>query len=355
MTIALGESSLRIVNGKSKMKAELDKRKMSPDEYSARLWQRSNKLEKLRRFNPIWFYDLIPNAQSGNVRINALGFRGDDIALVNKMATRIVCIGSSSTYGWGLDQSSTYPKKLQDFLNGPNPGRYEVVNAGFPGFLLWQQTARFSAKIVPLQPDIIFLNEAYCDLAAITPADILNTKPGEKKHASYLIFYLLNKSYLYNLFLKISGVYQYNGVKNVPLSFTKRYVPYRFIQDYLDLVHLIKSHHIRLILCTYPSPLGEKMVMSNGQGANSLEYLFFVFNTVVKNIAREDKVELVDLASVPALNRRDMYIDDCHPTTEGAELIARTLHHYLTSHPEKINDARRPPVISGIAGIVSSS
>lgn len=46
---------------------------------------------------------------------------------------RIVTIGGSTTYGFGVDPKDTWPKKLSSFLERDFPGRYEVVNLGRVG------------------------------------------------------------------------------------------------------------------------------------------------------------------------------------------------------------------------------
>ena len=58
------------------------------------------------------------------VSTNSLGLRGPELA--PKSTYRILCLGESVTFGWGVKDSETYPSQLQQRLG------VEVINAGIP-------------------------------------------------------------------------------------------------------------------------------------------------------------------------------------------------------------------------------
>jgi lysophospholipase L1-like esterase len=90
--------------------------------------------------------------------VNRLGFRGGEVKKEKGSTIRIVCLGSSTTYGTGLDYEDTYPKLLQDELCGAfGEGRVEVINAGQPGLQLAHIIALVKDKVIPLAPDIVIL------------------------------------------------------------------------------------------------------------------------------------------------------------------------------------------------------
>ena len=90
--------------------------------------------------------------------VNSRGFRGPEVALNKQKRTRIVCIGSSTTYGDGLDYVETYPAILQKNLNRMfGDDHYEVINAGQSGLLLKQILPLTEHEVLPLNPDIYIL------------------------------------------------------------------------------------------------------------------------------------------------------------------------------------------------------
>jgi lysophospholipase L1-like esterase len=99
----------------------------------------------------------IPSQDKRNP-VNSLGFRGEEIRKEKGTIIRVVCLGSSTTYGTGLDYDETYPKLLQDKLHGMfGEGRFEVINAGQPGLRLMHIIELVKNKIIPLSPDIVIL------------------------------------------------------------------------------------------------------------------------------------------------------------------------------------------------------
>lgn len=66
------------------------------------------------------------------VRINSRGYRGAEFAAEKGDAFRILVIGDSFTFGWGVEDSETYAAQLQRLLAARQPAqRIEVINAGF--------------------------------------------------------------------------------------------------------------------------------------------------------------------------------------------------------------------------------
>ena len=99
--------------------------------------------------------------------VNSLGFRGGEIKKEKGDTIRIVCLGSSTTYGTGLDYDETYPKILQDKLHSMfGEDRFEVINAGQPGLQLLNVIALTKDKIVHLSPDIVILMNVNNNFAA---------------------------------------------------------------------------------------------------------------------------------------------------------------------------------------------
>lgn len=88
--------------------------------------------------------------------INRLGFRDREFALTKGPGKRILAIGDSFTYGWGVGVEQSWPKLLEAGLR--ELGRdVEVANLGQPGAspVVYAQTA---ARAIPLlKPDLIIV------------------------------------------------------------------------------------------------------------------------------------------------------------------------------------------------------
>lgn len=97
---------------------------------------------------------------------NALGFRGDDIALPKPDNTfRIVAMGGSTTYSTGTAADESYPALLQSILRDEyGYTNVEVVNGGVMGYTSWEQLTNFAFRILELEPDMILLYLAVNDL-----------------------------------------------------------------------------------------------------------------------------------------------------------------------------------------------
>ncbi len=89
-------------------------------------------------------------------RINALGFRDREVPLEHGVAFRIVAIGDSFTYGWGVDLDKTWVKVLEGNLKKQGIN-IEVLNLGKPAANPWQY-ANIAEKVIPLlKPDLVLV------------------------------------------------------------------------------------------------------------------------------------------------------------------------------------------------------
>ncbi len=84
-------------------------------------------------------------------RTNSLGFRGADFP-AKGAAPRIVALGNSCTFGWGVLESRTYASALG--LLAPN---LEVLNCGIPGYSSFQGKKLLTQIAPELQPDILLI------------------------------------------------------------------------------------------------------------------------------------------------------------------------------------------------------
>ena len=118
---------------------------------------------------------------SFTAKINSLGFRGREFSPDNKKSVKILAIGNSMTYGWGVEENRAWPHVLEDNLSRLGCD-VEVANLGQPGG--YPATyAKIAEKAIPvLKPDLVIVAVLQGhDLAKIKKAEIEKGKNGKDK------------------------------------------------------------------------------------------------------------------------------------------------------------------------------
>lgn len=126
-------------------------------------WRMSGWVERpiyQKSANPYLRYELVPGAVSGNIRVNADGFRGPDYPIAKpEGVARIIMLGDSETFSFMLRERDTLAAQLEDELNWGNPKpRYEVLNFGVEGYNTFQELEQLKVKGLKYKPDLIILN-----------------------------------------------------------------------------------------------------------------------------------------------------------------------------------------------------
>lgn len=91
----------------------------------------------------------ITRTRQFSVSTNSMGFRDNPIQ--TKEGLRIVCIGDSVTFGWGVEQSESYPEQLQNILN------VDVINTGVPALKPNHVDGYLNSFVDILEPDIVLI------------------------------------------------------------------------------------------------------------------------------------------------------------------------------------------------------
>lgn len=146
--------------------------------------------------NPQLSFAHVPNGgaflMGVDVKINAQGLRDNDYPLGKPSGTyRIMMLGDSTTFGWGVRLEDTAAKILERQLNegGPVEGkRFEVMNAGVGNYDTVQEVTYYETRGRTLQPDLVILVYFINDAEPV---------PTERKglliDRSYLIAFVTNR------------------------------------------------------------------------------------------------------------------------------------------------------------------
>src|SRR5262245_31564768 len=103
--------------------------------------------------------------RGNRVITNSFGMRSPPITRAKAPGVyRILSLGESTTFGERVEQEQTYSAVLEKRLNARNDGRrYEVLNAGAPGYTIVQSGEYLSRFGIDFEPDVILIYHGYND------------------------------------------------------------------------------------------------------------------------------------------------------------------------------------------------
>jgi lysophospholipase L1-like esterase len=113
--------------------------------------------------NDLIVYELKPGLHATfvgvPVAINRAGFRERELARAKPSGTfRIVGLGDSVMFGWGVPAEATYLRVLEDLLQARGDGvRYETLNFGVPGYNAVMEVETFRAVARSYEPDLVVI------------------------------------------------------------------------------------------------------------------------------------------------------------------------------------------------------
>jgi hypothetical protein len=93
------------------------------------------------------------------VRINTLGMRDRPRSAAKRSSVfRILALGDSHLFGWGVGQEESFAPVLESLLAVRALGRFEVLNAGVPGYNTVMEARVFERRAEELAPDLVVIH-----------------------------------------------------------------------------------------------------------------------------------------------------------------------------------------------------
>jgi lysophospholipase L1-like esterase len=135
-------------------------------------------------------FEMIPSQRTFTgahpVSTNARGFRGPEIVVSRPTnGKRVLCLGDSITFGCGEADESTYPRQLEQLLNGElREHRWEVINAGVQRYFTYQEIDQLRLRGLDLQPDLVTLGLYINDMGVRPPGDYSKEYEYERERAA---------------------------------------------------------------------------------------------------------------------------------------------------------------------------
>lgn len=117
----------------------------------------SERRQRTKDFGPY-----IPNLSTyfGGVKvtINSRGWRDDEHSLAKPPGvTRVMVVGDSVVFGYGVELDDMFPKVLERGLNRQRPGRYQVISLGGAGGNTYSQRHIIKDNVRLYDPDLVIL------------------------------------------------------------------------------------------------------------------------------------------------------------------------------------------------------
>ena len=269
--------------------------------------------------------------------INSLGFLGPEFSPAKPGGTlRIFCLGDSCTAGDLLaDFEHTYPRQLRRLLRERRPQRrIEVVNAGVGGYSSFQGRLWLEREILGYQPDLLVLCFGWNDH---WPARLA----GEDKlvAGSWTERVRAGLSWCKLLQLTIKAYHNVRGQAALPgRAATGVAVPRSgrgprvSLADYeanlRAMARAVRERGGEAVVVTAPNYLAMADSGTRTKAEKALVALHARYNDVVRRVAREDGLCLVDAAKrIPQLNNSEKLFwrppgDFIHLSAEGYRRLA---------------------------------
>ncbi len=223
------------------------------------------------------FVENIPNSRARfigvPIAINSLGLRGDEVTVPKPPHTiRVMAVGDSVTFGYGIRMEDTYEKVLEERLNqdAPRGMRYEVLNSGTLGGSLGDYLHFLNEKAAILQPDVVLIGLSLNDILLYSESGAVS-ETGAQWHGGrmplarrsshfllrhsqlYLFCYARLKSLLYS-----SGILDINKVRGLSFQALAPVNEYqkRAWQSSFEMLSKVRAfcreHRYRLIVVVFP-------------------------------------------------------------------------------------------------------
>lgn len=311
---------------------------------------------------PYLMYRVKPDQSFATITVNALGFRGRQVARIKPEATvRVVMLGGSALWGTGASSDkTTIAYELEKLLNNPVRGKkYEVINAGDGGYVTMQELITLCDRVIDLAPDIIVTFDGFNDIYS----GFTNGIAGYPQNFSYFkqkleansIFYhffagltqpLAHSMFIRKLSNKIRIFYMRSAKVDsdgIPLAYADSSEVARIFGRNLSYIHAITKERNIISLFTIQPMLGvgakkltpEEQASLKALGENIRSYAAYLRRTAgflvkeLKSLEQSARARVLDLTGVFDSNDATVYLDYCHISDASNKVIAEKIYGAL--------------------------
>lgn len=231
---------------------------------------------------------------------------------------RVMTLGCSTTFGWGVADEETYPSRLEYYLHQQGFNHIEVINGGQPGYTSFQGTWLWDQVLKDYQPDVVLIGYIVQDARKAAYSD--RSQAILQNDNRYLKDHFLYRSKMYLATRYAMGKVQIKakerssqdegGVYRVPLE--------DYVANLRDLVSKIQAIGAKPVLFGYPL---------ERTGYTEQHRRILKIAAAELNIGYLDPQDQMEIAA----NQNRLYFprDKGHANAQGNDLIAQWVAEYL--------------------------
>ncbi len=274
---------------------------------------------------------------------NSDGFRTKEISRKKEKGVfRIICLGDSATFGWGVNQEETFSKFLEDKLNSNSAQRrFEVLNLAIPGYTSYHGKAVFEHFALKYSPDMLILSFGGNDGRPIPKKAKKILERGRKFQG--INYFLLNlKTYRFMrrlLYARHNPFKKIQEKKGANLDMEAFVTPKEYQENLGSIIKTARERGIETLLLALCCPLDYLNAMTrisrrmNVDRINGMKVLLESIPSIIEgklypNLAKHYR-ELYGIENIE--KRKMLYVtsDTCHPNVLGHKILADTLYDYM--------------------------
>jgi len=279
---------------------------------------------------------------------NSQGFRTKEFSQEKgEHVYRIIALGDSSTFGWGVEATYTFPQRLEETLNAQGGTlRYEVLNLGIPGYTSLHGVNLFNHFAKSLSPDLLIVSFGANDARWLKypMKEVLaleETWVGAlRRFLRNFYTYKLMRKLIFYFYDPVSG--KSSGEGRETLQLNQLAVSGKDYQENLAyFIDAAREKGAQAILLGICAPNSYLEMMKNVSLAKEAPFInaHQLFRERLEEITRKEIYkDLVDyyenLYGRKAMEQnRSLYVstDGCHPNAIGHALIAEAIYHQMKS------------------------
>lgn len=280
-----------------------------------------------------------------HIRINSLGFRGDEFSRQKPSNTvRIAILGASTTFNAEVSSNhATWPHRLQVKLRDAYPAvNIEVINAGVGGYVARDNLKSLRVRVLPLDPDLVIYYEANNEIVHDTRELALERGLIGRQRSSRLVAAMSSVSLMFDLFHKnLVILARGRGAATATLAAVPVDLPRRFLATLDEMRVELERHGVPFVLSTfivkYRRDQDRATQIANADVAfyympwMSIEGMLDamdVYNAAILEYATTHRLPVVDdRDAVPA--DEEHFADCMHVADKGADAMAERFYRFL--------------------------
>jgi len=268
------------------------------------------------------------------VRINSLGTRGPEFQPSKPTQTiRILSLGDSRTFGWGLAEDQTYSARLGQMLQEKvgTARKVEIINAGVNGWSYDQMFVYFRDVGLGYHPDIVIVGEAngWTQFSEKSSPDFV-----KKFMLRVRLKNVLRRSaiYHYAIELKLKNFYERHRARFIPVDPNQDpYFKEQQRKDPQEIFHVAIEELCSTAVSNRVEPVVLFLPGLQELTATNPASLLRVKQTVAEKL----NIPLVDPTANLRKGGESLYLegDPVHFNAEGSRIVAEALFKAVTNLP----------------------